>query len=67
VLQGAGFEKRHLVACRVYVTESGKVAIYRAVRDRVLDGHMCANTYLQISGLAAPEFLVEIEAEAVKE
>jgi enamine deaminase RidA (YjgF/YER057c/UK114 family) len=67
VLAEAGFEKQHLVAARVYVTEPGKVAIYRAVRDRMLAGHTCANTYLQISGLAAPEFLVEIEAEAVKE
>jgi enamine deaminase RidA (YjgF/YER057c/UK114 family) len=67
VLEDAGFEKRHLVACRVYVTEPGRIAIYRAVRDRMLAGHKCANTYLQISGLAAPEFLVEIEAEAVRE
>jgi len=67
VLKAAGFEKRHLARCNVYVTQSGKVGVYREIRDRMLDGHTCANTYLQISGLAAPEFLVEIEAEAVKE
>lgn len=67
VLAEAGFGKRDLVRCTVYVTEPGQVAIYREVRDRILEGHTCANTYLQIAGLAAPTFLVEIEAEAVKE
>ena len=67
VLKAAGFDKTHLVKVTVFVTESGQTALYRQVRDRMLDGHMCANTYLQIAGLAAPQFLVEIEAEAVKE
>ena len=38
----------------------------RQVRDTALQGHLCAATYLQVAGLASPEFLVEIEAEAVK-
>lgn len=67
VLAGAGFEKRHLVRLVIYVTQPGQVALYREVRDRMLEGHTCANTYLQIAGLAAPELMVEIEAEAVKE
>lgn len=67
VLKAAGFEKSHLVKVTVFVTEPGQTALYREVRDRMMDGHMCANTYLQIAGLAAPQFLVEIEAEAVKE
>ena len=37
------------------------------IAQSMLDGHRCANTYLEISALAAPEFLVEIEAEAVRE
>ena len=45
----------------------GQVALYRKVRDKMLQGHRCANTYVEISALAAPEFLVEIEAEAVRE
>lgn len=67
VLKAAGFEKTHLVKVTVFVTEPGQTALYRQVRDRMMDGHMCANTYLRIAGLAAPQFLVEIEAEAVKE
>lgn len=67
VMGAAGFAKQSLVKATIFVTVPGQVAVYRAVRDRMLEGHLCANTYLEIAGLAAPEFLVEIEAEAVKE
>lgn len=67
VLNAAGFEKRHLVKVTIFVTVSGAVDVSRMVRDRVLDGHVCASTYLQVAGLARPDLLVEIEAEAVKE
>jgi 2-iminobutanoate/2-iminopropanoate deaminase len=67
ILAAAGFEKRQLVKVTVFVTQPGQVAVYRNVRDRVMEGVTCANTYLQVAGLAAPEFLVEIEAEAVRE
>ncbi len=64
ILADAGFEKEHLVRLNIYVTQPGKVDVYRAVRDRMLEGHRCANTYLEISGLASPELLCEIEGEA---
>ena len=64
ILHEAGFAKAHLVRVVIYVTVPGQVAVYRAIRDRMLDGHLCPNTYLEISGLASPELLVEIEAEA---
>jgi enamine deaminase RidA (YjgF/YER057c/UK114 family) len=67
VVEAAGFERRHLVRLVVYVTEPGRVAAYRETRDRLLEGHCCANTYIEVAGLAAPGWLVEIEAEAVKE
>lgn len=67
ILDAAGFTKQHLIRATIYVTEPGQVLVYRSVRDRMLEGHLCANTYIEISQLAAPEFLVEIEAEAVKE
>ena len=66
VLAAAGFSKQDLVKATIFVTIPGQVAVYRSVRDRMLEGHLCANTYLEVSGLAAPEFLVEIEAEAVR-
>ena len=67
VMASAGFEKKHLVKATVFVTQPGQVAVYRRVRDKAMNGLACANTYLQVAGLAAPEFLVEIEAEAVKD
>ena len=67
LLEAGGFEREHLIRATIYVTVPGQVATYRRVRDRMLAGHVCANTYLEISALASPEFLVEIEAEAVKE
>jgi 2-iminobutanoate/2-iminopropanoate deaminase len=67
VLKDAGFDKRDLVKATVFVTQPGRVALFRAIRDRMLEGHVCAFTYLQVAGLASPDFLVEIEGEAVKE
>lgn len=67
VLSEGGFERRHLIRAIIYCTVPGSVAVYRAVRDRVLQGHLCANTYIEIAGLASKDHLVEIEAEAVKE
>jgi 2-iminobutanoate/2-iminopropanoate deaminase len=66
VLTAGGFEIKHLVKVTVFVTEPGQTALYREVRDEMLKGHHCAATYLQVAGLASPDFLVEIEAEAVK-
>ncbi|MDH3387063.1 MAG: Rid family hydrolase [Gammaproteobacteria bacterium] len=67
VMAAGGFEIDHLVRATIYVTLPGQVSTYRRIRDKMLAGHLCANTYIEISALAAPEFLVEIEAEAVKE
>lgn len=67
VLRAAGLDKRHLVKVTIFVTAPGAVATSREVRDRMLEGHVCASTYLQVAGLASPDYLVEIEAEAVKE
>lgn len=67
VMAAAGFAREQLIRATIYVTVPGQVGLYRKVRDRVLDGHRCANTYLEIAGLATPDFLVEIEGEAVRE
>lgn len=67
IVKAAGFEREHLIRVTTYVTEPGQVGVCRVVRDRVLEGHSCANTYLEVAGLAVPGWLVEIEAEAVKD
>jgi 2-iminobutanoate/2-iminopropanoate deaminase len=66
VLTASGFEVTHLVKVTTFVTEPGQTALARQIRDKAMQGHMCAATYLQVAGLASPDFLVEIEAEAVK-
>ena len=65
ILEDAGMTKRNLVKITVFVTDPGVTAAYRRVRDRMLDGHAPAATYLVVAGLASPEMLVEIEGEAV--
>ncbi len=67
VLAAGGFQTRHLIRATIYCTVPGSVGVYRRIRDRLLEGHLCACTYIEVAGLTAPETLVEIEAEAVRE
>jgi 2-iminobutanoate/2-iminopropanoate deaminase len=67
ILADAGMEAADLVKISVFATVPGSVAAYRSIRDRRLAGHAPAATYLEVAGLARPEWLVEIEAEAVRE
>ena len=67
VVVGAGFQRTDIVKVTIFVTEAGRTALYRQLRDKYMAGHTCAATYLQVAGLASPDFLVEIEAEAVRE
>ena len=64
VLQAAGMDKRHLVKLTMLLTSRDQVALYRTVRDRLLDGAVVASTLLIVAGLASPDFLVELEAVA---
>ena len=65
ILKAAGMTKRDLVKISAFVTRDGVTARYREIRDRMLEGHAPAATYLVVAGLASPEMLVEIEGEAV--
>ncbi|MBL8789459.1 MAG: RidA family protein [Rhizobiales bacterium] len=67
VMKAAGFEKRCLVKSVIYVTQPGQIALSRRIRDEMMEGHTSASTYLEIAGLASPQFLCEIEGEAVLE
>ena len=53
-----------IVAIRVYDVAPGDVAAYREIRDRMLEGHAPASTYVIVAGLAHPNLLTEIEIEA---
>lgn len=65
ILESEGMTKEDLIKVTVYVTRSDATALYRDIRDRMLDGHAPAATYVVVAGLASPDFLVEIEGEAV--
>jgi enamine deaminase RidA (YjgF/YER057c/UK114 family) len=67
VLADAGFAVSDLVKITVLMTPPGDIALYRGMRDRMLDGHLCATTFMLVAGLAHPDLLVEIEGEAVRE
>jgi enamine deaminase RidA (YjgF/YER057c/UK114 family) len=67
VLREAGMEITDLVKATIFVTVPDAIAVSRRVREEKLGGHAPASTFLQVAGLARPDFLAEIEAEAVKE
>jgi 2-iminobutanoate/2-iminopropanoate deaminase len=65
ILEAAGMSKTDLVDILAVVNDHDQVAIYREVRDRMLEGHQCASTML-VCGLASPDWKVEIAAKAAR-
>lgn len=55
-----------LVRINSYVTRAEDVGKLRAIRDKHMAGHQCTSTLVIVAGLAAPGWLVEIEAIAAK-
>jgi enamine deaminase RidA (YjgF/YER057c/UK114 family) len=66
VLEGCGFSKEQLVKTTIFVTVPDAVDTSRKVRDEMLGGLAVTSTYLQVTGLASPALLCEIEGEAVR-
>jgi 2-iminobutanoate/2-iminopropanoate deaminase len=67
VLRAAGMDVGDLVKITIFVTVPNAIAVSRRLREQKLKGHAPAATFLQVAGLARPDFLAEIEGEAVKE
>lgn len=65
VLTTAGFATSDVVKVTVYVTQPA-LKEFRQAREAAIPGHAPAATYVQVAGLASPDYLVEIEGEAVK-
>ncbi|WP_420406342.1 RidA family protein [Nisaea sp.] len=65
VFAAAGMKKTDIVKIVFYSTVPGSVATFRAMRDRLFEGHAPACTYLEIAQLATPGMLCEVEGEAV--
>lgn len=64
VLAEDGMTLANIVRLSVYVTAREHMQGYRLSRDRHFPGTPPSTTLLMVSGLARPEFLVEIEAIA---
>ncbi|TVR09492.1 MAG: RidA family protein [Salinarimonadaceae bacterium] len=65
VLRADGMDIPHLLKVTAFCTQPGGVGKFRVAREKALQGHAPATTYLEVSGLATSALLVEIEGEAV--
>jgi 2-iminobutanoate/2-iminopropanoate deaminase len=66
VLASQGFGPKDVVKMTVFLTDPAQIGPWRAKRLAWLDGHVSASTLLIVAGLATPDFLMEVEAEAVQ-
>lgn len=65
-VEAAGFEVTDIVKLVTYVVGELDPARRREALDRNLGEHVTTSTLLYVSKLAAPQFLVEIDAWAVR-
>lgn len=65
VLEAAGASTRDVVKLNTYLKDMADRPAYTAIRSRYFSEPLPASTLVQISSLAAPEFLIEVEAVAV--
>jgi enamine deaminase RidA (YjgF/YER057c/UK114 family) len=66
VLQQAGFALTDVVRTRVFVTDISRWEEAGRAHGEFFGAIKPASTMLEVSGLIDPEFLVEIEATAIK-
>ena len=67
LLAAADMNLSHLVKLVIYCAEPGGAGVVRSIRNQRLGEHAPASTFLYVAGLANPDYLVEIEGEAVRE
>ena len=63
-LKAAGATFADVVKMNTYVTDMSQVAVLREVRGRYFGATTPASTLVQVSGLARPELVIEIEVIA---
>jgi len=64
-LEQAGAELDHVVQTRAYLTDFSRLGDFARAHHEFFGSVRPVNTTVQISGLAHPDMLVEIEAMAV--
>ena len=65
LVEAAGGKVENVVKINTYVTDIGNRPAYREARRECFGTHEPASTMVQISALAHPDYLIEIEAIAV--
>ncbi len=65
VLRSAGMDLKNVVKTTVYLKDPADYAEFVKVRSAVLGDTKPASTLVYISGLARPDFIVEVDATAV--
>jgi len=66
ILESAGMGIEDLVKVNTYLTRTQDIQGSRNARTKVLGSFKPASTLVVITALAAPEYLIEIEAHAAK-
>ena len=64
-VKSVGGTLNDIVKTTTYVTSIGYGAAVRKVREELFPGHAPTSTLLVVSGLASPDYMVEIESIAV--
>jgi enamine deaminase RidA (YjgF/YER057c/UK114 family) len=65
IVEAAGGQMSDLIETRTYMLDITQLPVLARVRARFLADPPPTSTAVQVSGLAAPEALVEVEAKAV--
>lgn len=67
ILDASGFGVEDVVKLTVFSTDPAALSIHMKHRERYLSpNHTPASTWLNVSSLARPQFLIEMEAVAAK-
>lgn len=66
VLAEAGMGPADVVKLTTFITDRAHLAAYRQARDEAFGDTRVASTLLIVSGLASPDWLIEVEAVAAK-
>jgi enamine deaminase RidA (YjgF/YER057c/UK114 family) len=66
LLSAADMGVENLVHVNTYLVNAADIAAVRQARDKVLKGHTTASTMVVVAALANPEWMIEIEAVAMK-
>lgn len=66
LLEAAGATMADIVKMTVYVTDMSKRPEFGKVRNEVFPGDKPCSTLVQVSALAAPDWLIEVDVTAIK-